>query len=295
MMGLTPREARRRFDAVLAFAELEDFAEMKLKNYSSGMMVRLGFSLMTQVDADVFLIDEVLAVGDAAFQQKCFDAFGAPAPGGEDDRARHPRHGRGAEPLRPGDAARGRRTSREIGQPRRHRPRLPAGQLREATRVVAPRGQLLARREGRDRVPRRHGGRRGERDGGGPNLAEPARRCGIEAEVEAVGSIEKPVFAFTIATVDGQMIFGTRRRSRVGDGDWLAAASGPGSRRDRQPARPGPLLRPPRRRPRRARARGDRSSARTPPTSSSTAPRSSSASSSSSTRRARRSRAGGER
>ena len=76
MMGLTPREARRRFDEIIAFAELEQFAELKLKNYSSGMMVRLGFSLMVQVDADVLLVDEVLAVGDASFQQKCFDAFG---------------------------------------------------------------------------------------------------------------------------------------------------------------------------------------------------------------------------
>jgi ABC-type proline/glycine betaine transport system ATPase subunit len=76
MMGLSPREARRRFDEVIEFAELEDFTEMKLKNYSSGMLVRLGFSLMTQVDADILLVDEVLAVGDAAFQQKCFDAFG---------------------------------------------------------------------------------------------------------------------------------------------------------------------------------------------------------------------------
>ncbi|MGH2953974.1 MAG: ABC transporter ATP-binding protein [Solirubrobacterales bacterium] len=76
MMGLTPREARRRFDEIIAFAELEQFTDLKLKNYSSGMMVRLGFSLMTQVDADVLLVDEVLAVGDASFQQKCFDAFG---------------------------------------------------------------------------------------------------------------------------------------------------------------------------------------------------------------------------
>jgi ABC-2 type transport system ATP-binding protein len=75
MMGLSPREARARFPGVIAFAELEDFLDLKLKNYSSGMQVRLAFSLMVQSDADVLLIDEVLAVGDAAFQQKCFDAF----------------------------------------------------------------------------------------------------------------------------------------------------------------------------------------------------------------------------
>jgi ABC-2 type transport system ATP-binding protein len=75
MMGLAPREARARFRDVIDFAELGDYTELKLKNYSSGMLVRLGFSLMTQVDADVLLVDEVLAVGDAAFQQKCMDAF----------------------------------------------------------------------------------------------------------------------------------------------------------------------------------------------------------------------------
>ena len=76
MLGLSPREARRRLDGVLEFAELGEFADLKLKNYSSGMMVRLAFAVMIQVDADVLLIDEVLAVGDAAFQQKCFDEFG---------------------------------------------------------------------------------------------------------------------------------------------------------------------------------------------------------------------------
>ena len=75
MLGLSPREARRRVDDVIAFAELEEFPDLKLKNYSSGMQVRLAFSVMIQVDADVLLIDEVLAVGDAAFQQKCFDVF----------------------------------------------------------------------------------------------------------------------------------------------------------------------------------------------------------------------------
>ena len=75
MLGLTPREARRRYDEVIEFAELREFEDLKLKNYSSGMHVRLAFSVMIQVDADVLLIDEVLAVGDAAFQQKCFDEF----------------------------------------------------------------------------------------------------------------------------------------------------------------------------------------------------------------------------
>jgi ABC-type polysaccharide/polyol phosphate transport system ATPase subunit len=75
MLGLSPDEARARFDAVVEFAELEEFVELKLKNYSSGMHVRLAFAVMVQVDADVLLIDEVLAVGDAAFQQKCYDTL----------------------------------------------------------------------------------------------------------------------------------------------------------------------------------------------------------------------------
>ena len=76
MMGLSQREARSRLDAVLDFAELEEFVDLKLKNYSSGMLVRLAFSVMIQAEADILLIDEVLAVGDAAFQQKCRDVFG---------------------------------------------------------------------------------------------------------------------------------------------------------------------------------------------------------------------------
>jgi ABC-2 type transport system ATP-binding protein len=75
MVGLSPREARARYERVIEFAELEEFQELKLKNYSSGMHVRLAFSVAIQVDADILLIDEVLAVGDAAFQQKCFDVF----------------------------------------------------------------------------------------------------------------------------------------------------------------------------------------------------------------------------
>jgi ABC-type polysaccharide/polyol phosphate transport system ATPase subunit len=75
MLGLSRRAAAACFDEVIAFAELEDFIDLKLKNYSSGMLVRLAFATAIQVDADILLIDEVLAVGDAAFQQKCFEEF----------------------------------------------------------------------------------------------------------------------------------------------------------------------------------------------------------------------------
>ena len=75
MLGLTRKQARERFDAIIAFAELEEFVDLKLKNYSSGMHVRLAFSVAIQVDADILLVDEVLAVGDSSFQQKCWDAF----------------------------------------------------------------------------------------------------------------------------------------------------------------------------------------------------------------------------
>ena len=81
MMGLSPAEARERFDDIIEFAELEEFVDLKLKNYSSGMQVRLAFSTMVQSDADVMLIDEVLAVGDAAFQREVLRRLRRPARG----------------------------------------------------------------------------------------------------------------------------------------------------------------------------------------------------------------------
>ena len=75
MLGLTPREAAARYRKVIEFAELEEFQDLKIKNYSSGMLVRLAFSVAIEAEADIMLVDEVLAVGDAAFQQKCFDVF----------------------------------------------------------------------------------------------------------------------------------------------------------------------------------------------------------------------------
>jgi ABC-type polysaccharide/polyol phosphate transport system ATPase subunit len=83
MMGLGRREAKHRLDSVLEFAELQQFVDLKLKNYSSGMLVRLAFAVMVQADADIMLVDEVVAVGDAAFGQKCLDVFRAKRDAGK--------------------------------------------------------------------------------------------------------------------------------------------------------------------------------------------------------------------
>jgi ABC-type polysaccharide/polyol phosphate transport system ATPase subunit len=71
LLGFSKDQIARRFDEIVAFAELEDFIDSPLKHYSSGMQVRLGFAIAVNVDPDILLIDEVLAVGDEAFQKKC--------------------------------------------------------------------------------------------------------------------------------------------------------------------------------------------------------------------------------
>jgi ABC-type polysaccharide/polyol phosphate transport system ATPase subunit len=75
LLGLTRREIDDRFDEIMAFADLERFADQQLKNYSSGMHLRLAYSIAIQVPFDILLLDEVLAVGDADFQEKCFATF----------------------------------------------------------------------------------------------------------------------------------------------------------------------------------------------------------------------------
>ena len=75
MLGLSRREIARRFDHIVAFAELEPFIDAPVKTYSSGMYMRLGFAVAVNVDPDVLLVDEVLAVGDEAFTHKCLDTF----------------------------------------------------------------------------------------------------------------------------------------------------------------------------------------------------------------------------
>jgi homopolymeric O-antigen transport system ATP-binding protein len=71
ILGMQPREIRRKFDAIVAFAEVEKFIDTPVKYYSSGMYVRLAFAVAAHLDPDILLVDEVLAVGDAAFQKRC--------------------------------------------------------------------------------------------------------------------------------------------------------------------------------------------------------------------------------
>lgn len=75
LLGLTRAEVRDRLPDILAFAELERFVDQKLKNFSSGMLVRLAYAIAIRVPFDILLLDEVLAVGDQAFQEKCFTTF----------------------------------------------------------------------------------------------------------------------------------------------------------------------------------------------------------------------------
>ena len=82
ILGLTRNEVSQRFDEIVDFSELERFIDTPVKRYSSGMAVRLGFAVASCIQPDILLVDEVLAVGDAAFRQKCMDRIHALLEGG---------------------------------------------------------------------------------------------------------------------------------------------------------------------------------------------------------------------
>jgi hypothetical protein len=203
MMGLTPREARSRTAEILEFAELQDYTDLKLKNYSSGMLVRLGFSLMTQVDADVLLVDEVLAVGDAAFQQKCFDAFADQHARGKTiilvthdmsvvqahcDRAILLERGDIVEAGDPADVS---RRYMELNFPSRERTASgeDVGVDGGSRRATVADVRLLA-------------------DDGAPATSfGQGEAIRVEATVEAAARLERPVLTLEFVDADGQLIF----------------------------------------------------------------------------------------
>jgi ABC-type polysaccharide/polyol phosphate transport system ATPase subunit len=205
MLGLSRREARARFDEIVAFAELEEFLDLKLKNYSSGMQVRLAFSVATQVDADVLLIDEVLAVGDAAFQQKCFDQFDALKAAGRTivlvthdmhaverfcDRAMVLERGRIVEIGEPHHVA---QTYNEINFGRYALDR-PTGGTREGDQTEAEITAAWIEDAAGERAARlAHGA--------------PAR---LVMEVRFRGALDDPVFGFTLRHEAGHIVFATR-------------------------------------------------------------------------------------
>ena len=76
IFGVPVADVRKRFDRILEFSGLADFIDAPVKTYSSGMFVRLGFAVAAHLDADILLLDEVLAVGDLAFQARCMDRIG---------------------------------------------------------------------------------------------------------------------------------------------------------------------------------------------------------------------------
>ena len=110
-LGLTRKDTDRVYDDIVAFAEIQDFMDNQVKFYSSGMLVRLGFAVAVHVDPEILLVDEVLAVGDEAFQAKCLNRIRGFQARGPHDRARDPRARHGPADLRPRGDARPRRAA----------------------------------------------------------------------------------------------------------------------------------------------------------------------------------------
>ena len=223
MLGLSRKEAQQRFADIVAFAELEEFMDLKLKNYSSGMMIRLAFSVAIQVDADIVLIDEVLAVGDASFQQKCFDQFTRLKAAGRTilfvthdmasverfcDRAMLIERGRVVDIGGPASIARQynelnfrrvREEARERGGPETLR-RAPAAEI------------LSAAFESSD---------------GEPLVSVPqGTECGIRMEVRFHADVADPLFAFALRNDLGHTVFATSTQLQHGaTGHFLAGQS----------------------------------------------------------------------
>ncbi len=207
MLGLSRREAQARYGDIIAFAELQEFTQLKLKNYSSGMFVRLAFATAIQVDADILLIDEVLAVGDAAFQQKCFDEFGRLHQAGRTilfvthdmgavqrfcDRALLLERGRVVDISDPSSIARQynqlnfERAVGDSGRGTLPAEALPDPHVAEVLNAwfESPRGEIIV-------------------------TASQGERCVVRMDVRFLADVDDPMFSITLENENGNIVFAT--------------------------------------------------------------------------------------
>lgn len=200
IMGIPRETMRRRFDAIVEFAGLAEFIDQPVRFYSSGMYVRLGFAVAVQVDPDILLIDEVLAVGDADFQQRCLDKMAEfRALGKSMLIISHDMH-----------------TIRAVSD---RIVFLDHGQVKG---IGAP-TELVAQYQAHALGERTRGRRRewgtGEAlltgvalvgpDGAPRAAVGPDRRVFARIEYRADRRIEQPTFGFSIADADGRLVFGS--------------------------------------------------------------------------------------
>jgi ABC-type polysaccharide/polyol phosphate transport system ATPase subunit len=249
MLGLSKREVEERFEEIVAFAELEQFIDAPVKNYSSGMYMRLGFAVAIHVDPEVLLVDEVLAVGDEAFTRKCLDKIGEFRRRGRTilivthslglvekmcDEALWLRQGRSAaagDPKRVVDeyllyVAGG----EEKHLAAEHPGGAPEGEPVPETTAPQTDHTVHGYREGR------WGGREVEilevrlLDGAGRerHLYTPGESLAVELSVEARETVEDVVFGVGLFTADGVSVYGTNTHIE----EWKAhSARGPGTAR----------------------------------------------------------------
>ena len=99
ILGMTQAEIARKFDEIVAFAEVEKFIDTQVKHYSSGMYMRLAFAVAAHLEPEILVVDEVLAVGDAAFQKKCMGKMSDVSQEGRTVLLRQPQHQRDSKPM----------------------------------------------------------------------------------------------------------------------------------------------------------------------------------------------------
>ena len=218
MLGLTKKEITAKFDEIVAFAELEDFIDAPVKTYSSGMYMRLGFAIAINVNPEILLIDEVLAVGDAAFVPKCLDRI-------DDFRRRQKTilfvshdltHGR--EDLRPGGLAQ-ERPAADDRRAQADRRRLPPGRRRQAGEEISS-ATARQRRSALGQDDRRED-RWGKREveitrvtlrnlqGQDKHVFSPDEGMQIEMDVVAAAPVDDFVFGIGLFNSQGISCYGT--------------------------------------------------------------------------------------